>query len=101
MIFCQASLFKMKYFFYILHFESIDHYYIGISENPQLRLQRHNTFITGWTRQGRPWKLVFQNEFESKEAATKWENWVKAQKKKPIIEKIIHNQFDWKMQGGC
>ena len=91
----------MKYFLYILYSESIDHYYIGISENPELRLQRHNTFKTGWTKQGRPWKLVFTKVFESKQSAAKWEIWIKSQKKKSIIEKIINNQFKWEMASGC
>ena len=91
----------MSYFLYIIYSESIDHYYIGISENPVLRLVRHNTFQTGWTKQGRPWKLVFQKEFESKQIAMKWEKWVKSQKNRSIIKKIIHNQFDWNMFGGC
>jgi putative endonuclease len=101
MIHCQAYSFKMNYFLYILYSESIDHYYIGISENPELRLQRHNTFKTGWTKQGRPWKLVFTREFESKQTAAKWENWIKRQKNRPVIEKIVLGQFNWEMDGGC
>jgi len=71
-------------------------FYIGSTSNPDKRLIYHNCQNKGWTRRGRPWKLVFQKDFESKRLATSWERWIKKQKKRPIIDKIISGTLNWK-----
>ncbi len=85
----------MKYFLYILYSESIDQFYVGISRNPEQRLHYHNNGNKGWTRRGRPWEISLQKGFNSKTEAQKWENWIKSQKDRSIIEKIIENNFNW------
>lgn len=85
----------MKYSLYILYSETIDRYYVGISNNPEKRLEYHNTFYKGWTRRGRPWQLIFRKEFDNKEVAFKWECWIKKQKSRIVIESIINNEFMW------
>ncbi|HNZ37328.1 MAG TPA: GIY-YIG nuclease family protein [Candidatus Marinimicrobia bacterium] len=84
-----------KYFLYILFSNNLNHYYVGISSNPEKRLQYHNSQNKGWTKRGRPWQLIFQKEFESKSVAMFWESWIKKQKNRTIIEKIINNSFNW------
>jgi len=83
------------YYLYVLYSSSINQYYIGVSNNPEQRVQYHNTAHKGWTRRGRPWGLVYMKSFSSKRDAMKWEKWVKLQKKRSIIKKIIANEFDW------
>lgn len=85
------------YFLYIIYSESLDQYYIGISNDPARRLNYHNTGPKGWTKRGRPWKLVFQKEFESKQAAKFWEEWIKKQKSRKVLERIIRKEFDWSL----
>ena len=85
-----------KYFLYILYSESIDRYYTGISHDPEMRLHYHNNSDKGWTHRGRPWKLVFTNEFENKSDALKWERKLKRIKKRFIIELIVKGEFKWK-----
>ena len=84
-----------KYYLYILYSKKIDKHYIGFSHDPDKRLLYHNTSKKGWTKRGRPWKLVFVKEFKSKTDAQKWENKIKKQKRKDIIELIINNKFNW------
>jgi len=83
-------------FLYILYSESVNKYYIGISNNPQRRLHYHNTSKKGWTRRGRPWILVFAKQFDSKQLAQDRETWIKKQKNNTIIDKIVAGDFDWK-----
>jgi putative endonuclease len=40
----QISITMKTYFLYILHSETIDRYYIGVSYDPEQRLRFHNTF---------------------------------------------------------
>ncbi len=52
-----------RYFIYILYSESGDRYYKGMSQNPERRLDYHNTKERGYTSRYRPWKLVYQRDF--------------------------------------
>ena len=85
----------MSCFLYILYSESLDRFYIGISHDPETRLQYHNSFPKGWTRRGRPWTMKFTKGFSDKAEAQDWEQWIKNQKKRSIILKVINNEFDW------
>ena len=80
---------------YILYSESLNRHYIGTSDNPRIRVKYHNSFPKGWTRRGRPWELVFFKEFPSKQIAQRWERWLKKQKSRTLIEKIIRGDFQW------
>jgi putative endonuclease len=47
------------YYVYILYSESADHYYIGQTNNLNARIQKHNKGAIGYTRYGRPWKVLW------------------------------------------
>ncbi|MCK4893016.1 MAG: GIY-YIG nuclease family protein [Calditrichia bacterium] len=83
------------YYLYILYSPTIDQYYIGISHDPPKRLLYHNSSPKGWTKRGRPWKIVFSKRSQNKREAQKWERKIKAQKRKDIISLIIENKFNW------
>ncbi|MCH7675296.1 GIY-YIG nuclease family protein [candidate division KSB1 bacterium] len=85
----------MKYSLYIIHSDRLNSYYVGISQNVNSRIESHNSSAKGWTRRGRPWQIAFTKEFENRQEAHKWEQWIKAQKSKKLIEKIITGQFYW------
>jgi putative endonuclease len=53
--------------------------YIGLSENPNLRLQQHNSDLSQWTRNRGPWKLIWQSASFSLSDARKLENKLKRQ----------------------
>ncbi|MDI6765480.1 MAG: GIY-YIG nuclease family protein [Bacteroidota bacterium] len=46
----------MGYWVYILQSISHDRYYVGQSENPERRLEFHNSIEKGFTSRYRPWK---------------------------------------------
>ena len=82
------------YYVYILYSEKLDKYYIGSSKNPELRLKYHNMGKKGWTKRGVPWKLVFQQEFQDKKDAMEKEMYVKNQRSKIFIEKLISERYN-------
>jgi putative endonuclease len=79
----------MKYFLYILKSQVGDKCYTGISQNPQRRLEYHNTLEKGFTSRYRLWKIVFVKEYELKGEAMLIEKKIKSWKSKKMIEKII------------
>ena len=85
----------MPCYLYILFSYKIDKYYIGISENSEKRLISHNLYPKGWTKRGIPWKLVYKKEFQNREEALYWEKFIKAQKRRDIIELIIEGKFEF------
>ena len=80
----------MPYFVYILYSKSIDKYYAGKSENPTIRLNYHNSDSNKiWTKRGKPWESKTSIEFENEAQATKAERFIKKQKSRMFIEKIV------------
>ena len=79
----------MKYYIYILYSETRDRYYIGSSEDIQQRLQRHNQGATKSTKSGRPWIIVYSEEFNNKTDSLKRENQIKKMKSRIYIESLI------------
>lgn len=62
-------------FLYILYSKKIDKYYVGVSDNPIARLEKHNeTRNNGWTKRGQPWEIIKTFQFEPKTLALKAEN---------------------------
>jgi putative endonuclease len=84
----------MKYYLYILKSQSADKYYTGISQNPQVRLEYHNTIEKGFTSRYRPWKIMFVKEYSSKEKALLIEKKIKSWKSKKMIEKILSGDIE-------
>jgi putative endonuclease len=82
----------MKYSVYILYSHTKDRYYIGYSHDPDNRLVEHNLGATNSTRPGRPWSLVYKEEFEDKKSAIKRELNIKKMKSKKYIENLIRSK---------
>ena len=57
-----------------------DRFYIGVSEDPEIRLHQHNDDVSKWTRSRGPWVLAWTSEKMSITQARKLENWLKRQK---------------------
>ena len=69
------------YFVYVLWSVGAGRFYIGLSEDPNQRLQQHNTDErVGWTSRHRPWTLVHSERFDSYRQARIREHQLKAQK---------------------
>jgi len=78
------------YYIYILYSTKIDKYYIGYSENPDKRLEFHNSeYNKIWSKRGQPWKLKIKIAFETKTEALKAEKSIKRKKSRAYIEAVI------------
>ncbi len=82
-------------YIYILHSKSASKYYVGSSEDPFKRLEKHNTSsFNTFTSKYRPWVLVAV--FKASQArgkAEQVERFIKKQKSKIVIEKLIDPSF--------
>jgi putative endonuclease len=79
----------MSHFVYILYSETRDHYYIGSCADVEKRLIRHNAGATPSTKPGRPWKVVYTENFSSKTEALKREIYLKRLKSRIYLEDLI------------
>ncbi|NTW52920.1 MAG: GIY-YIG nuclease family protein [Chlorobiaceae bacterium] len=77
----------------MLHSESADRYYIGISSDPERRRHFHNTIEKGFTSRYRPWSLVYVKEYSSKTDAHAAESKVKNWKSRKMIERLIAGEL--------
>ena len=82
-----ATLFHV----YIIQSEVNDSFYIGYSSDPFSRLIKHNTSSSGYTASKKPWRLVYIKSFLTKAEALKAEKFIKRQKSKPFIIKLIES----------
>lgn len=85
-----------KHYTYILYSKSSDKYYTGSSKDLENRLQRHNAGATKSTKRGRPWEIVYFEEYDSKSEAMKRESYIKRMKSRKYIEGLIE-----KFSGSC
>ena len=79
----------MKCFVYIIRSLKNESFYIGSSTDPQKRLEEHNLGHTLFTKNNRPYKLVFTQEFKDISKARTVERKIKSWKRRDFIEKII------------
>ena len=81
------------YWLYILYSKNLDRYYIGISQNPDQRLSFHNHSPKGWTKRGRPWVEVFRHPFPNRSEAQRAERFIKRQKSRAFIQRVISGEI--------
>ena len=74
---------------YILFSSSIDKYYVGYTNDLERRLTEHNRKKGKYTDRGIPWRLVHQEEYESKIEAMNREKLIKSQQSRQYILSII------------
>ncbi len=76
---------------YVLYSERLDRYYVGRTKNIERRLIDHNAGRSTYTRRGRPWKIVYKEEFEAKTEAIDRELEIKGKKSRRYIEKLVQS----------
>jgi len=74
---------------YIIYSEKINRYYVGITDNLEWRLERHNAGWRKYTKRGIPWQLVYTEEYQTKTDALKREHDIKKRKSRKYIEELI------------
>jgi len=77
------------YFTYIIRSERDSSFYIGSCNNLTNRLNEHNFGRTGYTKHKRPWKLVYQEEYQTRAQAITRERYLKKLKNKKYLEYLI------------
>ncbi|MDD8018074.1 MAG: GIY-YIG nuclease family protein [Bacteroidota bacterium] len=70
----------MKFYIYILHSERTKKYYIGQTNNLIHRLHYHNTGRNLSTKAGRPWKIIYSENFAFRSEAVQRERFLKSPK---------------------
>ena len=83
------------WFLYILHSNSSHIYYVGISQNPQKRLEQHNhSYKNNFTAKHRPWELKALFECGNTESQARIiETFIKKQKSKKLINTLCDPLF--------
>ena len=73
----ETLFFMEKYFVYILQSELDGSYYVGSTQNVEVRLMDHNAGRGRYTQKKVPWNLVHKEEYNSKTEALKREKFIK------------------------
>ena len=79
----------MNFTVYILFSEIKNRYYIGFTSNIDDRLKRHNQKSKGFTGNVDDWKLVYTENYPTKEEAIQRELKIKSWKSKIKIQELI------------
>jgi putative endonuclease len=81
----------MEYYVYVIQSDLDSSFYIGSSADPYSRLEKHNRPHKGYTARKQPWSLKYFEKFSSKKEALLRERFLKAQKSKQFLIKLIQN----------
>ena len=86
------------HYVYILHTEKFQKFYVGETENINVRLQQHNEhfFKAANTTYATDWVVVKLIEVENRKDARVVEKYIKSMKSKLFIEKIISSDEFYK-----
>jgi len=80
----------MKFYCYILYSTLLDKYYVGYTgDDLSVRIKKHLSNHSGFTRKAKDWTLVYKEEFTDKLLAHKRELEIKSKKSRKYIEKLI------------
>ncbi|MEK7580349.1 MAG: GIY-YIG nuclease family protein [Patescibacteria group bacterium] len=77
------------YWLYILKSLKNDKYYIGQTKNLEQRLTHHNQGKNQSTKYSRPWELIYNKEFSSRNEVMKFEKYLKSLKNRDYLKKKI------------
>ena len=88
------------YYVYIIESKKTGQYYTGQTSDLQKRIVRHNSGRVVSTRNGRPWKLKYSEELDSRQKALLLERKLKALKKREALEKYMENNTRGVAQSG-
>ena len=81
-----------KYYFYILHSENLDKFYIGHTSDLSSRLRKHNSNHKGFTGKVNDWRIVYSEDYATKELAYSRERKIKKWKSSVRIKAFINRK---------
>jgi len=79
----------MPYFVYILKGIRDGSYYVGSTQDLFSRIERHNQGRSKYTRNKRPWELLYSEEYPDRSAAIKREKEIKKRRRREYIESLV------------
>ena len=68
-------------------------YYIGSTSDLSRRIEEHNTGKSTYTSFSKPFEIIFSQQYKTLLMARKVERWIKRQKDKKLIDKIISDKI--------
>jgi putative endonuclease len=71
---------------YIIHSNKLDKYYVGSTQDIEVRLYKHNTGASKFTKSGSPWRLITTIDCENRSEAIKLEMKIKKRGIKRYLE---------------
>ncbi|WP_339649929.1 GIY-YIG nuclease family protein [uncultured Salegentibacter sp.] len=78
-----------KFYVYILFSEVLNKYYIGSTQNINIRLEKHLQSNKGFTSKAKDWVLVYSEEFKTRTEAIRRERQIKKWRSRIMIEKLF------------
>jgi putative endonuclease len=82
----------MEFIVYVLFSQTKNRFYIGFTSNLEERIIRHNQKSKGFTGNTNDWKVVYTENYISKEEAHKRELQIKSWKSRIKIQNLISNK---------
>ena len=87
----QARRLKMKYFVYILQSLKDNNFYIGLTNDPERRIKQHNNGKVSSTKARRPFKILHEEQFDSRKEAREKEKFYKSGFGRELIKTTFIN----------
>ena len=79
----------MPFWVYIIQSDKDNSFYIGSTENLDRRLEQHNSGDSNYTRNKRPWNLVYSEIMETRSESLKREKFLKRQRNREFYKRLI------------
>jgi putative endonuclease len=82
----------LAFYLYILKSKVNERFYIGTTADLNDRIKRHNEGRSKSTKLGRPWEVVYTEEFDNRSKALARERQLKNWKNRKRIEDLINRK---------
>ncbi|HEY3250291.1 MAG TPA: GIY-YIG nuclease family protein [Ignavibacteria bacterium] len=82
-----------KWYVYILQSKKDKSFYIGCTENLELRIKEHNSGLSKYTSKKIPWALKYFEELKDMKSARSREAFLKRQRNRKFYERLIKTQL--------
>ena len=77
------------YYVYVLFSEKLNKRYIGSTHDVNNRLREHNTGKSKFTKTGIPWKLIYQESYQTNLEARRRELFLKSGVGRKLLDQIV------------
>ncbi len=79
----------MDYYVYVLKSVNYSKSYVGISKNPEKRLNLHNKGNYFYTKRYRPWEIIYVEKYQSMRLARKREKYFKSSSGRNFLKNLF------------